>query len=115
MRIVLAFTESFNRHDVAAMMQLVSEDCTFEDAVPAPNGAVYAGKEAVTRFLQDFFRGSPDAHLEVEEIFGLGERCVMRWSSTSLDERGEKVHVRGVDLFKVRNQAIHEMLSYTKG
>ncbi len=46
-RIVLAFTEAFNRHDVAGMMQLMSDDCVFETSEPPPDGAVYAGKEDI--------------------------------------------------------------------
>jgi hypothetical protein len=46
------------------------------------NMSLLAGKdlspEAVTRFWQNFFRESPNAHIEIEEIFGLcNSRCVM--------------------------------------
>ena len=115
MRLVLAFNEAFNRHDVAGMMQLMSEDCVFENTVPAPDGAVYLGKEAVTQFWQDFFLESPQAHIEIEEIFGLDKRCVMRWRYDWTDMTGEERHVRGVDIFKVQDGLICEKLSYVKG
>jgi predicted SnoaL-like aldol condensation-catalyzing enzyme len=114
-RTVLDFHEAFNRHDVAGMMRLVSDDCRFENTTPAPDGTVYAGKEAVTQFWQEFFRQSPQAHIQVEDIFGLGFRCVMRWRYEWVDAAGEKGHVRGVDLFQVKNGLIHEKLSYVKG
>lgn len=114
-RIVLAFNEAFNRHDVAGMMQLMSDDCLFENTYPAPDGAVYAGKEANTQFWQAFFRDSPHAHIEIEEIFGLGMRCVMRWRYDWVDGAGKKGHVRGVDIFQVKNGVIYEKLSYVKG
>lgn len=114
-RIVLAFNEAFNRHDVAGMMQLISDDCLFENTYPAPDGAVYAGKEANTQFWQTFFRESPHAHIEIEEIFGLGMRCVMRWRYDWVDGAGKKGHVRGVDIFQVKNGVIYEKLSYVKG
>ena len=109
-RIVLEFNEAFNRHDVAGMMRLMSDDCIFENTAPAPDGTVYSGKEAVTRFWRDFFRESPQAHIEIEEIFGLGMRCVMRWRY----EWGDG-HVRGVDVFKLEENLICEKLSYVKG
>jgi predicted SnoaL-like aldol condensation-catalyzing enzyme len=115
MRIALAFNEAFNRHDVAGMMQLMSEDCIFENTSPAPDGAAYSGKQAVTQFWQDFFRESPQAHIEIEEIFGMGLRCVMRWSYTWVDAAGNKGHVRGVDIFRVKEGLICEKLSYVKG
>ena len=110
MRIVLQFNDAFNRHDVEGMMQFMSEDCVFENTDPAPDGTRYAGKEAVTRFWKDFFTESPQAHIDIEEIFGTGGHCIMRWKYIW----GEG-HVRGVDIFKVDNGLITEKLSYVKG
>lgn len=115
LRTVLAFNEAFNRHDVPAMMALMSEDCIFENTAPAPDGEVYSGKAAVTQFWLDFFRESPQAHIEIEDIFGFGDRCVMRWRYEWVDSAGKKGHVRGVDVYRVRDGAIREKLSYVKG
>jgi hypothetical protein len=115
MRVALEFNDAFNRHDVPAMMALMSDDCVFENTSPAPDGAVYTGKEAVTQFWQDFFHASPQAHIKVEEIFGLGWRCVLRWRYDWVDAAGEQGHVRGVDVFTVKNGLISEKLSYVKG
>lgn len=114
-RVVLEFNEAFNRHDVAGMMQLMSDTCVFENTHPAPDGTVYTGKEVVTQYWQEFFRQSPHAHIAIEEIFGLGERCIMRWRYSWVDLEGEKGHVRGVDIFLVRDGGIKEKLSYVKG
>ncbi|MBI3161497.1 MAG: nuclear transport factor 2 family protein [Chloroflexi bacterium] len=109
-RIVLEFNDAFNRHDVPGMMKLTTEDTVFENTAPAPDGTVYSGKEAVTQFWVDFFRESPKAHIEIEEIFGMGQHCVMRWKYSWGDG-----HVRGVDIFKVREGLISQKLSYVKG
>ena len=114
-RIVLEFNEAFNRHDVAGMMQLMSDDCVFENTDPAPDGTVYLGKEAVSRFWQDFFRASPHAHIEIEDIFGVGLRCIMRWRYEWVNVSGEKGYVRGVDVFKMKDGFICEKFSYVKG
>jgi ketosteroid isomerase-like protein len=115
MRTVLEFNQAFNRHDVDGMMALMSEDCVFENTHPAPDGTVYTGKEDVTQFWQDFFRESSQAHIVIEEVFGLGERCIMRWRYDWVDAEGEKGHVRGADIFLVRDGFIREKLSYAKG
>lgn len=116
LRVVLEFNDAFNRHDVAGMMALMTDDCIFENTDPAPDGTTYSGKQAVTQFWQDFFRQSPHAHIEIEEAFGLGNsRCVMRWRYTWVDAAGASGHVRGVDIFKVRDRLICEKLSYVKG
>ena len=114
-RVVIEFNEAFNRHDIQAMMQLMSDDCIFENTNPAPDGAIFKGKDAVTQFWEGFFSESPHAHIEIEEIFSLSFRCVMRWKYTWMDASGKSGHVRGVDIFKVTNGLISEKLSYVKG
>ncbi len=109
-RLVLEFNEAFNRGDVAGMMRLVCEDCVFENAVPGPEGSALSGKDAVTRYWQDFFSRSPQARREVEEIFGLGNRCVLRWRCAGVDGP-----LRGVDIFQVRDGLVRERLAYVKG
>ncbi|MFZ0547825.1 MAG: nuclear transport factor 2 family protein [Candidatus Promineifilaceae bacterium] len=115
MRIVLAFNEAFNRHDVVGMMALMSEDCVFESPEPAPDGTVYSGKTAVTQYWRDFFEQSPQAKIEIEEIFGLGTRCIMRWRYDWGEGAGTAGHVRGVDVFQIREGVITEKFSYVKG
>ena len=110
MRLVLEFNEAFNRHDVNTMMRLMSDDCVFENTYPPPDGTVYSGKEAVTKFWEEFFRESPGAHIEIEEIFGFGNRCVMRWRYSWGDG-----HVRGVDIFQLKEGLIRAKQSYVKG
>lgn len=114
-RVVIEFNEAFNRHDVEGMMRLMGDDCVFENTSPAPDGTVYSGREAVTQFWQDFFRESPKAHIEIEEIFGYGIRCVMRWKYSWVDVTGNKGHVRGVDIFQLKDGLISQKLSYVKG
>ncbi len=114
-RIVLAFNEAFNRHDVDGMMKLMSEDCIFENTFPAPDGTTISGKPAVTQFWREFFSNSPSAHIDIEEIFGSGYRGVVRWQYTWVVETGIKGHVRGVDIFKLKDDLISEKFSYVKG
>jgi len=114
-RLVLQFNNAFNQHDVAGMMQLMSDACVFENTYPAPDGTRYVGKEAVTQFWRDFFRESPHAHIHIEEIFGFGNRCVMRWRYSWAEAAEQGGHVRGVDIFQVKDGLISEKLSYVKG
>lgn len=115
LRIVLRFTEAFNRHDLAAMVRLVSEDCVLETPSPAPDGSLVRGRDAAARFWQDFFRDSPQARVTIEETLSAGLRCVIRWRRDRGDTAGEESYVRGVDLFRVKDGLICEKLSYVKG
>lgn len=108
-RAALAFKDAFNSQDIAVMMTLLSEDCVAEGFVPAPDGAVYRGKEAIAGYYEDFFARFPDAQLKVEDVFGFGKRCIMRWKL----EWGEN-RLRGVDIVCVEGEVICEVLSYAK-
>ena len=110
MRAVLAFNQAFNQHDLAGMMQLISAGCVFEGFAPAPDGAVYTGKEAIAGYYAELFSSFPDAEIKIEDIFGFGKRCVMRWRL----EWGEE-YLRGVDIVRVEDDLIVERLSYAKG
>jgi predicted SnoaL-like aldol condensation-catalyzing enzyme len=115
MRLALNYHQAFNRHDVTSMLELISDDCNFESSYPAPDGTVYSGKESITRFWEQFFRESPEAQIKIEELFGLGERCVMHWKYSWVDTQGVKGHIRGVDIFRAINGAICDQQSYVKG
>jgi ketosteroid isomerase-like protein len=114
-RAVLEFNAAFNRHDVPGMMRLMSAECIFENTVPAPDGTRYVGKEAVARFWEQFFQQSPGAQIEIEEVFGLGLRCALRWRYEWTEADGKKGHVRGVDIYRIQDGLISEKLSYVKG
>lgn len=113
-RVALEFREAFNRHDPAAIGQLLADDCILETADPAPDGARYSGKEAVIRFWQAFFARWPDVRMDVEEVFGFGERAVLRWRYAWADPSGSQAHLRGVDIFRVSGNAIREHLTYAR-
>lgn len=113
-RVVLAFKEAFNRHDVQAMMQCISDDFVFESREPAPDGVMYSGRESVRRYWRDLIRESGNARIEIEEVFGLGTRCVMRWKYIWTDAAGKEEYLRGVDLYRVESGLICELLSYAK-
>jgi len=113
-RVVLDYYEAFNRRDTAALARLVDEDCAVEGAGPVPGLSRRSGREAAVFQWQELFRERPGLRLEVEEIFGLGPRCVARWRLDWEGAEGEKRHERGVDLFQLRNGLVHELQSYVK-
>ncbi len=110
------FNQAFNRHDVDAVMAAMTEDCVFENTFPPPDGERYEGQAAVRAFWEAFFHSSPSAAFEVEELFATGDRCVVRWLYRwAPDAEGMPGHVRGIDLFRVRDGKVAEKLSYVKG
>ena len=111
---VARFNAAFNRHDVAAVMAVMTEDCVFENTRPAPDGERVVGQTAVRAAWEAFFARSPAARFDTEEVFAAGDRCVVRWIYHWVRE-GHSGHVRGVDVFRVREGRVAEKLSYVKG
>jgi len=113
--VIEKFNEALNRHDVPAVMALMTEDCIFDNTYPPPDGERFVGQEAVRRFWEEFFRSSPDAVFKSEEMITLGDRCVIRWRYEWTSTDGSLGHVRGVDVFRVRDGKVAEKLAYVKG
>ncbi|TQM43238.1 TIGR03086 family metal-binding protein [Pseudonocardia cypriaca] len=106
---VQRFNAAFGSKDVDAIMAAMTPDCVFEDTT-APDGTRHVGAAAVRAAWTALFTGAPDAIFTVEELIGAGDRVVQRWRY----EWGDG-HVRGVDVFTVRDARVAEKLSYVKG
>lgn len=115
MTTIQQFNDALNRRDVETMMALMTGDCVFENTYPAPDGTRYEGQAEVRAFWEEFFAGAGQVELEIEEIFAAGERGVMRWIYRWVSREGQPGHIRGVDIYRVRNGRIAEKLSYVKG
>jgi ketosteroid isomerase-like protein len=106
---VNAFVAAWSDHDLDAAIDLITADCVFESTGPAPGGARHAGRESIRAAWRAIF-DDPSARFEVEETFGAGDRVVQRWVYS-----WDGGHVRGVDLFTVRDGKVSQKLSYVKG
>jgi|GEM_PF-3881820 len=98
------------------MMALMCDEYLPESAEPAPDGIVCSGQEAVSRRWREFFRKPPEARLDAEEIFGLGENGVFCDGDTPGQIQAGKKHMSGgVDVFRVSSGCIRRQLSCIKG
>ena len=107
---VTRFSAAFDRHDLDGVMAAMSADCRLESTGPAPDGDVFTGAAAVREVWEQFFRDNPTARFVTEEQFAAGDRCIVRWRY----DWGTG-HVRGIDVFRVRDGRVTEKLCYVKG
>ena len=114
MRAVRRFNDAFARHDVEAVMAAMTDDCLFEDTTP-PDGRRHDGSGDVRAAWQWFFAASPDATFETEDVVLAGSVAVVRWRYAWGTATGTRGHVRGVDLFTVRDGKVASKSSYVKG
>ena len=113
--VVERFNDALNAHDIDAVMALMTDDVIFENTYPSPDGARYEGQMPVRRFWEKLIEDSPNAHFDAEELFAADDRVVVRWRYTWKGDDGVEGHIRGVDLFKIRDGKVAEKLAYVKG
>jgi uncharacterized protein (TIGR02246 family) len=106
--------EAVNAHAVDAFLALMTDDIVWETTTP-PDGERFEGKAAVRAAGEGFFKSSPNARFETEEVVALGDRAFVRWNYHWIDEDGKAGHVRGVDVYRIRDGKIAEICSYVKG
>jgi ketosteroid isomerase-like protein len=108
------FNAAFNRHDADALATLLTEDTVFEDTSPAPDGRRLEGKAKVVTFWREWFMRNTDARFEAEEMIVSENRVTVLWVYRKM-RNGQPWHLRGVDIFTVRDGKIAAKLAYVKG
>ena len=112
--VIERFHEAVNRRDVDAVVAAVTDDCVFESTLP-PDGDRYEGPAAIGAFFRKLFDAAAERTFDIEEVITSRDRAVMRWQHHWVDTSGTAGHIRGVDVFRVRDGKVAEKLSYVKG
>ena len=107
--VVERFNAAWNAHDLAATLALITPDCVFESTSPAPDGNRAVGPDQIAAAWGPIFADAT-SRFTAEEVFAADDRVVQRWRYEWTDG-----HVRGVDVFRVRDGLVCEKLSYVKG
>ena len=109
------FADAWNRHDLDALMSMMTDDCVFEaSAGPEVDGKRSEGKQAVRAAYSAVFEAFPDAHWAEARHFIAGNRGVSEWTFTGTQKDGKRVAVNGCDLFTFRDGKIAIKNSYRK-
>jgi ketosteroid isomerase-like protein len=106
--IVSQFNAAWGAHDLAAALALTSDDCVFESTSP-PDGERCTGRSEIRAAWQPIFDDVGSA-FTVEETIEAGQRVIQRWRYDWAEG-----HVRGVDIFAIRDGKITEKFAYVKG
>ncbi len=107
--VVTAFGRCGEEHDLEGAMSLVTEDIVFDDTEPAPDGTRHRGVAAVRDAWRPILENAASI-FHAEDTFSAGDRVVQLWRYTWGDG-----HVRGTDVFRVRDGRVSEKFSYVKG
>jgi len=110
-----AVLDAFNKHDLDRIMSFFSADCVLEMPRGSdPWGARYVGSDAVREGLRTRFAGIPDVRYEDDSHFVSGDIGVSQWTLRGTSIKGERIEVRGCDLYTFRDGKIAKKDSFWK-
>jgi steroid delta-isomerase-like uncharacterized protein len=105
--------DAFNRHDLDDIMEYFADDCSFDFPVL---GQSFIGKAKVREGIARRFSSIPDVHYGEDShwISADGKQGVSQWTLTGTTLAGEKINVRGCDIWEFRKNKITRKDSYWK-
>ena len=110
-----ALVAAFNAHDLDAIMSFFTEDCVLEmPRGPGPGGRRMIGFEQVREGLGSRLEGIPDVHYGDDRHWVCGDRGVSEWTLRGTQRSGERIEVRGCDLFEFTDGKISRKDSFWK-
>ena len=107
--VISAFGQAWAEHDLEKALAMCTSDCIFDSTAPAPDGTLCRGIEEIRINWSPIF-ADQSSSFDAEETFALGDRVIQRWIYRWADG-----HIRGVDVFRIRDGKVAEKLSYVKG
>lgn len=115
--IVRRYWEAWNTGDVSILDEVISADYVFTDTA----GRVLHGSETPKRSMVRWYRGFPNTHFTVDELFTTGDRVTVRWTGRATHQgeidiiqqmpapAGQAVTWFGVDIYRIAQGKIVEM------
>lgn len=115
MQMLRAITSAFDEHDLDGIMAHVADDAVFEGPRGAdPWGTRFVGAAAIREAFAGRFAGIPDIRYQDDAHFVDGDRGVSEWTLSGTTTVGERIHVRGCDLWTFRDGKIVKKDSFWK-
>jgi ketosteroid isomerase-like protein len=105
----------FDAHDLDRIMSHFTDDCVFEaPRGPEAFGRRVEGLAAVRAAFADRFAGIPDVRYTDDSHFVAGDRGVSEWLLSGTTTEGQRIEVRGCDIWTFRGDKIALKNSFWK-
>jgi hypothetical protein len=93
--------DAFNAHDLDLIMSFFADDCVMDmPHGPGPGGRLLVGKDEVREGIRSRLDGIPDIHYGDDRHWVCENRGVSEWTIRGTQRNGERIEVRGCDLFE---------------
>ena len=112
---IVAVTAAFDRHDLDGIMAHFAPDAVF-DSPRGPDawGRRFDGADAIRMGFAARFEGIPDVRYSNGTHFVSGDRGASEWTLTGTTTDGERLELRGCDLWTFRAGLIVRKDSFWK-
>lgn len=115
MQMLRSIAAAFDAHDLDGILAHFADDAVFESPRgPDPWGRRFVGKEEVGRAFAGRFSGIPDVRYQQDDHFVEGDRGASEWTLSGTTVDGERLEIRGCDLWTIRDGLIVKKDSYWK-
>jgi ketosteroid isomerase-like protein len=105
----------FDSHDIDRIMRHFADDAVFESPRgEASWGHRFEGKAAVREAFAARFAGIPDVRYQDDDHFVSGDRGASEWTLSGTTVDGERLEIRGCDLWTFRDGQVIKKDSYWK-
>jgi ketosteroid isomerase-like protein len=106
---------AFDRHDLDAIMAHFAEDAVFESPRgPDRWGQRFVGVDQIREAFAGRFSGIPDVRYQDDDHFVDGDRGASEWTLSGTMVDGQRIEVRGCDLWTIRDGKIVKKDSFWK-
>jgi ketosteroid isomerase-like protein len=115
MRMLKAITTAFDEHDLDGIMVHFADDAVFEGPRGTePWGTRFVGREEIREGFADRLSGIPDIRYQQAEHFVDGDRGASEWTLSGTTTEGQRIEVRGCDLWTFRDGRVVKKDSFWK-
>ena len=114
-RMLKAIATAFDEHDLGAILPHFAPDAVFEGPRgPDSFGQRFVGLDAIRAAFAARFDGIPDVRYQHDQHFVDGVRGASEWTLSGTTTAGDRIEVRGCDLWTFRDGKIIKKDSYWK-
>ena len=115
MRMLKTVTTAFDAHDLDAIMAHIADDAVFEGPRGSePWGTRVVGRDAIREAFAGRFSGIPDVRYQDDAHFVDGDRGASEWTLSGTTSDGQRIEVRGCDLWTFRDGQVVKKDSFWK-
>ena len=114
-RTLRSIAAGFDGHDLEGILAHFADDAVFESPKgPDPWGRRFVGKDGIRRAFAGRFSGIPDVRYQQDDHFADGDRGASEWTLSGTTTEGERLEIRGCDLWTFRDGKVVKKDSYWK-